>query len=111
MAFPEREPETGTTLRRAALELELIDTAKAGGASWAVIGATLGMSGREAKRAAHKLRSRVKRAAITEALESAAPADGPYMHEMRAPVPGERYVPYSVTGPGVIQTWKPRLPS
>lgn len=42
----------------------LIDRAKQNGATWAVIGSTLGMSGREAKRHAHKLRGQVKRASL-----------------------------------------------
>jgi hypothetical protein len=47
----------GNTLR-----LALIDRAKAGGASWAQIGAVLGISGREAKRNTHKLRRGVRAA-------------------------------------------------
>ncbi len=53
-------------LEKAILTLELIDKARshpAMPASWAVIGRVLGgISGREAKRRAHKLREQVKRA-------------------------------------------------
>ena len=48
------------------IRLELIDRAKGNGASWAVIGSWLGMTGPEAKRHAHKLRERVKRAQLLE---------------------------------------------
>ena len=42
--------------------LQLINQAKEGGASWAVIGATLGgVSGRKAKKDAHRLAARVRR--------------------------------------------------
>ena len=52
-----------------ALRLELIDRATGTGATWAVIGRALGMSGREAKRHAHRLRGRVKRASLLAAGE------------------------------------------
>ena len=52
--------EDGTAAR-----LELIDRAKANGATWAVIGATLGMSKEEAKRHARRLRDQARRASLT----------------------------------------------
>lgn len=54
------------------LRLELIDRARGNRASWRVIGLTLGMSGPEAKRHAKKLRERVKRAMVAEAVKPAA---------------------------------------
>jgi hypothetical protein len=47
----------GHSVRR----LDLIRKAKDSGLSWAAIGATLGVSGRQAKRDAHKLAARVQR--------------------------------------------------
>ena len=44
-----------------ALRLDLIDRAKGNGATWAVIGTALGMTGREAKRHAHRLRKQARR--------------------------------------------------
>lgn len=44
--------------------LDLIGRAKAGGATWTAIGATLGMTGREAKRHAHKLTARTRQARL-----------------------------------------------
>jgi hypothetical protein len=49
-------------VRSAAAQLALIDRAMGNGATWAVIGRTLGISGREAKKRAHGLREKVKRA-------------------------------------------------
>lgn len=66
---PEQDSSLAAGLDRQALRLELIDRAKQNGATWAVIGRTLGMSGREAKRHAHKLRSQVKRASLLAAGE------------------------------------------
>jgi hypothetical protein len=51
-------------VRSAAAQLTLIDLAKENGASWAVIGAALGISGREAKKRAHGMRVKVVAAAI-----------------------------------------------
>jgi DNA-binding transcriptional MerR regulator len=51
-------------LHRDIRRLELIRHAKDRGASWAVIGATLGMTGREAKRHAHKLETQARRATL-----------------------------------------------
>jgi hypothetical protein len=49
-------------LHRDIRRLQLIRQAKEGGASWAVIGATLGgITGKEAKRDAHRLAARVTR--------------------------------------------------
>ena len=44
--------------------LDLIDRAKANGATWNTIGATLGVTGPEAKRRARQLRTRTRRAAL-----------------------------------------------
>ena len=44
--------------------IDLIDRAKANGTTWAVIGATLGMTGPEAKRHARKLRDQARRARL-----------------------------------------------
>jgi hypothetical protein len=55
-------PEAG--LHRDVRRLQLIQEAKNRGASWAVIGATLGMTGREAKRHAHQLATRARRARL-----------------------------------------------
>lgn len=52
------------SIRHDQAALDLIDRAKANGATWNTIGAALGMSGREAKRHAHKLRTRTRRAAL-----------------------------------------------
>lgn len=49
---------------KAVLELALITRLLEGKATWAQIGAARGMSGREAKRQAHKLRLRVRRSVI-----------------------------------------------
>ena len=49
-------------IRSAAAQLALIGRAMGNGATWAVIGRTLGISGREAKKRAHGLREKVKRA-------------------------------------------------
>jgi hypothetical protein len=54
-------PDLARDIRR----LELITQAKARGASWAVIGATLGIPGWQAKRDARKLAARVQRELIT----------------------------------------------
>ena len=51
----------GTPLRHDTAALALIDRAKANGATWNTIGTALGMTGREAKRHAHKLRTRTRR--------------------------------------------------
>lgn len=51
-------------LRHDTAALDLIDRAKAGGATWNTIGAALGMTGREAKRHAHKLRGRTRQARL-----------------------------------------------
>ena len=64
MTQPEQDSSLAADLDRQALRLELIDRAKQNGATWAAIGATLGMSGPEAKRHAHKLRDQVKRASL-----------------------------------------------
>lgn len=52
MTPPEQAFPLAASPEADALRLELTDRAKAAGATWAVIGATLGLSGREAKRAA-----------------------------------------------------------
>jgi len=49
-------------VRSAAAQLSLIDRAMGNGATWAVIGRTLGISGNEAKKRAREMRSKVKRA-------------------------------------------------
>jgi hypothetical protein len=49
----ERKPDT--ELDASLLRLRLVADAKAGGASWAVIGAALGVSGKQAKRDAKAL--------------------------------------------------------
>ena len=69
MPTPEQVFSLAASPEADVLRLELIDRAKGNGATWAVIGATLGMSGREAKRHAHKLRERVKRASLPAAGE------------------------------------------
>lgn len=51
-------------VRSAAASLALMDRAKRNGATWAVIGKTLGISGREAKKRAHGLREKVRRAQL-----------------------------------------------
>ena len=69
MISPEPSPSLAASLEVNVLRLELIDRARSHPvhpASWAVIGRTLGMSGREAKRHVHKLRAEVKRAQLTE---------------------------------------------
>ena len=48
------------------LRLKMIATAKDSGLSWAMIGRTLGMSGREAKRHAHKLARSCQRRVLTQ---------------------------------------------
>lgn len=50
-------------VRSAAAHLSLMDRAQRNGATWAVIGAALGVSGREAKKRARGLREKVRRAA------------------------------------------------
>ncbi len=62
MTLPERGSSLAAVPDPAALRLDLIDRAKGNGATWAVIGATLGMTGREAKRHAHRLRKQARRA-------------------------------------------------
>lgn len=69
MTPPEQASPLAASPEADALRLELTDRAKAAGATRAVIGSALGVSGREAKRHAHKLRDQVKRA---EALKPAA---------------------------------------
>lgn len=69
MTPPEQDSSLAASPEANALRLELIDRAKANGATWAVIGATLGMSGREAKRHAHRLREEVRRASLLAAGE------------------------------------------
>ena len=59
---PEPAPFPAASPDPAALRLDLIDRAKGNGATWAVIGTALGMTGREAKRHAHKLRKQARRA-------------------------------------------------
>jgi hypothetical protein len=49
---------------KAVLELALITRLLEGKATWAQIGAVQGISGREAKRRAHKLRLRVQRSVL-----------------------------------------------
>ena len=49
-------------VRSAAARLTLIDRAQKNGATWTVIGATLGISGPEAKKRARGLREKVRRA-------------------------------------------------
>ena len=50
-----------TALEKARLRLGMVDQARETGLSWAAIGSVYGMSGREMKREARKLRERVRR--------------------------------------------------
>ena len=61
---PEAAASSLAAVYSTARRLELIDRAKANGTSWAVIGATLGMTGPEAKRHARKLRDQARRARL-----------------------------------------------
>ena len=70
---PGRAPSLAASPEAAALRLELIDRAKDNGAPWATIGTFLGMTGREAKRHAHKLRDQVRRATVTAGPPASAP--------------------------------------
>jgi len=94
----------GQPLTRAARDrilLGLVDEAQANGASWAVIAAAFRYpSGKQAKKIIHAIRERVKR----EQAQGREHRGGPYVHEHAAPRPGERYVPYTMTGPGVVDT-------
>ena len=56
------QPSSPAAAYGTARRLQLIETAKARGATWATIGATLGMTGPEAKRHAHRLRRETRRA-------------------------------------------------
>ena len=55
---------------KAVLELSLITRLLENRATWAQIGAVQGVSGREAKRRAHKLRLRVQQVAVTAGGDS-----------------------------------------
>ncbi len=82
--------------------LTLIRTALAQGSPWARIGATLGMTGPQAKQHHKRLAARTRRAWYLHHNQDP-PADGPpYVHELAAPEPGSRCVPYTITGPGVV---------
>ena len=62
-----RSPDRASSLAAnypAMRRLDLIDRAKANGTSWAVIGATLGMTGPEAKRHARRLRDQARKARL-----------------------------------------------
>jgi hypothetical protein len=62
-----KDAAAGARSRHDLAALDLISRAKAGGATWAAIGAALGMTGPEAKRHARKLRTRTRRAALERA--------------------------------------------
>lgn len=66
MNQPEEKLFSLAAEKRAVAELQLITMAKARGATWAVIGATLGMDGKTAKRRAKALERQARRQGAQE---------------------------------------------
>jgi hypothetical protein len=88
-------------LERAILRLKLITEAQAKGASWNAIAAALNYpSGKQLKKDTARLHEHVTRQ--LRLAQNRERRDGPYVHEHAAPEPGSRYVPYTMTGPGVM---------
>ena len=82
--------------------ITLIRASRSQGTPWARIGATLGMTGPEAKRHHRLLTTRTRRAWYLHHNQDPPADDPPYVHEHAAPEPGSRYIPYTMTGPGVV---------
>ena len=89
-------------LERDFAELTLIRRLRNNHTTWTRIGAQLGMTGPQAKQHHKHLTARTRRAWYLHHNQEDAADGPPYVHELAAPEPGSRYVPYTITGPGVI---------